>query len=137
MRQFGDTTMKRRSHKANLRRAARGAFLNEFGPALYLLFIAIFFPLLPFISLASLYGCGFTLHYFQPRQCAPVPKSEVTDPTGLVMYGIPQQWQLNGLGRFVPVVGDPTTSVAYTDGQLETNGVQDKNIVLSTTITSR
>jgi len=129
--------MNRRHRKANLKRNARGAFLNEFGPALYLLFIGIFFPLLDLISLGFVYGCGFTLNYFQTCQCASVPQSEAQDPTGLVKYGIPQQWQLNGLGRFVPLVSDPVTSINYTDGQLETNGVQDKNIVLSTSITSR
>jgi hypothetical protein len=127
----------KRLQKVAGRRTAKGSFFTEFGPALYLLFIGIFFPLLDLISLSFVYGCGFTLNYFQACQCASVPKSEATDPTGLVMYGIPQQWQANGLGRFVPIVGNPETSVTYTDGQMEKLGVQDKNIILSTTITTR
>ena len=130
--------MKRQYRKVGSLRSTTGAaFLNEFAPALFLLFIGIFFPLIDFVSLGLVYGCGFTLNYFQSLQCASVTKTEAADPSGLVKFGIPQQWKNNGLGKFVELVGDPETNIAYKDGQLETNGVQDMNVVLSTTITTK
>jgi hypothetical protein len=132
----GELKMKRRHRHASSVRGTKGALLNEFGPALYILFIGVFFPLLDLVSLSFVYGLGFTLNYFQSCQCAAVPKSEATDPAGRVMFGIPQQWKQVGLGRFVPLEGDPQTTITYKNGQLESNGVQDINVVVSTTITA-
>lgn len=130
--------MKRQNRKVRSLRSAKGAaFLNEFAPALFLLFIGIFFPLIDFVSLGLIYGCGFTLNYFQSLQCASVPQSEAQNPSGLVKFGIPQQWKNNGLGKFVQLVGDPETIITYKNGQLETSGVQDVNVLLSTTITTK
>jgi len=128
--------MKRSYLKLKGIRQAKGAAVSEFGPAVYLLLIGFFFPLVDFINIGFEYGCGFTLNYFQACQCAAVAKSEATDPTGLVMFGIPEQWKNMGLGRFCKLVGDPQTEISYKDGQLETNGVQDKNIILSTKISA-
>src|SRR6516162_6335275 len=102
--------MKGRARKASSLRNTKGAiFITEIGPALYLLLICFFFPLLNVMSLGFVYGCGYYLNYFQSLQCASVPKSEAAQPSGMVKFGIPQQWKSVGLGRFAQLIGDPTT----------------------------
>jgi hypothetical protein len=115
-------------------RKQTGTLIAELGPALWLLFIGIFFPLLDLINLGFIYGSGFTLNNLQARQCAVLPKSEAIDPAGAVKFGIPQDWQNSGLGKFVKLVSDPQTTVTYTPGTTESSGVQDINVQVSTTI---
>jgi len=125
---------KRLLNRQNHRRQANGYLITELSAAIGLLFIGFFFPLLDLINIGFIYGSGFTLNNLQARQCAVVTKSEANDPAGIIMWGIPQQWKATGLGRFVKLQGDPQTSVSYTNGQTESSGVQDKNVVISTTI---
>jgi hypothetical protein len=118
-------------------RNSKGSSIAEFGPALGLLFIGIFFPLLDLMSIGLIYGSGFILNNTQARQCAIVPKSEAEDPAGIIQAGIPQTWRRGGLGLFVQMEGGVLTSVTYTNGTLEASGVQDKNITVSTTFTAK
>jgi hypothetical protein len=116
-------------------RKQKGSFIAELGPALGFLFIGIFFPLVDLVNIGFIYASGFTLNNLQTRQGALLPKSEATDPTGAVMFTIPQDWKNSGIGKFVKMIGDPQTKVTYITGIPESSGVQDMSVVVSTTIT--
>jgi hypothetical protein len=129
--------LKKLSRLSKQARRQRGSGLLELGPALSLLFISLFFPLLDMISIAVTYGAGSVLNNLQARQCAVVTKTEAQDSNGLVMKGIPNQWKAMGLGRFCNLIGNPTTNLTYKPGQRDNRNRQDWVVVVGTTIRSR
>lgn len=129
--------MARRIETTKYSRSSRGSGLVEMGPALSLLLITVFFPLLDMMAIGVTYGSGFTLNNLQARQCAVVTKTEAKDANGLVLKGIPSDWKTKGLGKFCNLTGDPITSLSYKLGQKDDKDRQDWTVIVSTTITAR
>jgi hypothetical protein len=111
------------------------ATLAEFGPALFILLILFFFPVLDLVSVCFAYGVVKVLNSNQVHEASLVPSEQAQDPNGTVKKGIPDQWQQGGLGKFVNVAGRPTTEVSYRDGVGGGEGTTTgKFVVVKTTV---
>ncbi len=122
-------------YSARRRRTKRGAGIAEFGPAVFILIICIFFPLCDLVSIGVSYCLLMVLNYNQIQQASLVESSEAQDPSGAVKKGIPDVWR-SGMGHFVNMSGNPQTDVSYRAGQ-GTGGSseQDKIVRVRTVIT--
>lgn len=118
-------------------RRADGSQLAEFGPGLLLLFISTLFPMILLIAVAVNYGAGYTLNNIQVREAAVSKRSEAESANGNVKSVIPNQWKTSGLGQFANLVGDPVTEVSYINGQMDSQGRQDRIVRVKTTIKPR
>lgn len=94
-------------------RQAKGHAIAEFGAALTLLLLFIFFPLVNLLSLGTVYFACFTLNDLQIKAAAERTQTEGQDPKGIVCLGIPEAWSGTGLGKFVKAVKKPETVVTY------------------------
>ena len=121
-----------KSKRAKIRRAS-GETIAEFGPALWILLICIFFPLVDILSMGVSYGLCVVLNTNQVKEAALLPWSDATDPSGTVMKKIPEMWE-SGMGHFVKMSGQPLTLVAYRTGQTGTDQITDKIVGVRTTI---
>jgi hypothetical protein len=111
----------------NHRRPVRsndGSAMAEFGPALGVLLICFFFPLLNMLTLAVSYCLCMVLNYNQVHEASLVHMSEAVNISGPVCKGITDNW-LAGMGKFVKTDSYPRTSVSYRDGQT-TGSVTDR-----------
>lgn len=130
--------MRSKKYRTNCRRTANGAGIAEFGPAVFVLIIAIFFPLCDLISIGVSYTLLMVLNYNQVHEAALIDSSEALDPSGSVKKGIPETWR-SGMGHFVNMSGSPQTDVTYRDGQQESGAgntnVEDKIVRVRTTVT--
>ncbi|MDP3506989.1 MAG: hypothetical protein Q8T09_03290, partial [Candidatus Melainabacteria bacterium] len=113
-------------------RSARANSMVEFGPALIILLICIFFPLVDMLAVALAYCNGQVLNSNQVHEASLVDWHEAVSPNGTVCKGIPDQW-LNGMGKFVKVSSPPSTLISYRDGE-STTGVTDKIVSVTTTL---
>lgn len=111
-------------------RNRKGSAMAELGPALFLLFIFFFFPMLDLVALTTSYCCLFTLNDIQTREASMMTRLQAQSPEGIVVKAIPEQWVNNGIGRFVGVNKAPKTEVSYRSG-----GVADKHVFVATTAT--
>lgn len=102
------------SQKALLRRLAKGSAIAEFGPALWLVMLCFFLPLIEMVSLLSTYACCFALNLMQAEQAAICPKSQCD---AVVKNQLPSQWQNSGLGIFAKCPTLPQTQVLYLANQ--------------------
>jgi hypothetical protein len=98
--------------KPNLSRRESGVSTYEFGPAMFVLLIFFFFPLIDLLSICVSYGLCMVLNYNQLHEASVEKASDAQDTTGSVKKAIPDQW-LNGMGHFVKIVGYPKTVVSY------------------------
>jgi hypothetical protein len=98
------------------RRNCYAATLAEFGPALFILLLLFFFPVLDLVSICFAYGIVKVLNNNQVHEASLVPAEQAQDPNGMVKKGIPTQWHDSGLGKFVNVAGRPVTEISYRDG---------------------
>jgi len=124
--------------KANQIRSARrrrnsGSSLAEFGPALFVLLVFMFFPLVDMISLGVSYGLCLVLNYNQVHEASLLPFADATNASGTVMKAIPDQWK-SGMGKFVKMTGDPQTVVSYRAGETGTDNVTDRLVDVQTTV---
>lgn len=110
------------------RKARGGTSIAEFGPAMWILFICFFFPLLNMLGMAVSYGLCMVLNFNQVHEAALIERTAAEDPNGPIIKGIPDQWQ-GGMGRFVKMAGPPGTELFYRDG---TNN--DKIVTVKTTL---
>lgn len=115
------------------RQMTGGAQIAEFGPALGLVLICFFFPMINMLSLALDYGLCMVLNINQVHEASLIPMNDATDPSGQVCKIIPDQW-LNGMGKFVKIVGYPQTDVTYRDGETGPDKVTDKVVMVQTTV---
>ena len=113
-------------------RSASGNAMAEFAPALIVLLICIFFPLVDMLAVGLAYCDAQVLNTNQVHEASLLDWHEAVDPNGTVCKGIPDQW-LNGMGKFVKVASPPTTSISYRDGE-STTGVTDKIVSVTTTL---
>jgi hypothetical protein len=92
-------------------RKNKGSALAEFGPALGILLIGFFFPLLNLLGLFTTYGACYVLSSTQINEAAFLSASEATARGGLITYQLPDHWMRHGLGKLAGVVKMPSTSV--------------------------
>lgn len=113
-------------------RTCRGAQIAEFAPALFVMLIMFFFPVLDLVAICFAYGVVKLLNDNQVHEASLVPSEQAQDPAGLVKKGIPDQWHQSGLGKFVNVAGRPKTVVSYRAGM--GGPTSAKFVVVSTSI---
>lgn len=118
--------MQTKEKKRKKMRSACGASgISEFGPALGILLIAIFFPLVDLLSVAVSYGLCLVLNNNQVHEASLLPYQDASNPNGAVMKGIPEVWG-NGMGHFVKKVGPVITTVSYRAGQVSNDSGASK-----------
>ena len=117
-----------------------GDSIAEFGPALFVILMFLFFPMLNMVSIGVSYGLGMVLNYNQVHEAALLPSADALSSSGPIKKNIPEQWQA-GMGQFAKLSGSPITNIAYRDG---TTGLgsgagqsdtTDKIVKVQTTIT--
>ncbi|MBX9937797.1 MAG: hypothetical protein K2Y32_01015 [Candidatus Obscuribacterales bacterium] len=123
----------RKRIKLKARNKRGGASIAEFGPALGLILICIFFPLVDMLAMGVSYGLCMVLNYNQVHEAALIPSSEALNNAGPIKKGIPDQW-LNGMGHFVNMSGYPSTNISYRNGIADASNNQDKIVTVSTTV---
>jgi hypothetical protein len=112
----------------------RGSSLAEFAPALLILVLLIFFPVLDLIGICFSYGVVALLNSSQTNEASLLPYAKANDPGGPVKKEIPDTWRRTGLAQFVKVVGNPTTNISYRDGQDNGNSTKEKIVVVNTEV---
>ncbi len=116
-----------------------GDSIAEFGPALFIVLMFLFFPMLNLISMGVYYGLGMVLNYNQVHEAALLPAAEADSNSGPVKKSIPEQWQA-GMGQFAKLAGKPETNITYRAGIAEpgsSTGPEestDKIVMVQTTI---
>jgi hypothetical protein len=119
---------------AKLRRK-NGSAMSEMGPALLLLLMFVFFPVLDMMGAAAAYGSTFYLNMMQAKEAAVTPASDATSSSGQVQKGVVDSWLNNGIGKFVKVTGYPKTQVKYRDGIKDsTTQITYKVVTVTTTV---
>jgi hypothetical protein len=108
-----------------------GDSIAEFGPALVVLLVALFFPMINLLSLGLSYALCMVLNYSQVHEASLVPYTEATSATGAIIKVIPDQW-LGGMGKFVKTNAPPQTEVSYRGDPKDEN---DRTVIVSTTVT--
>lgn len=121
----------------NAKRNSNGSAMLEAGPALLILFIFMLYPLINLLGLGFSYYSVYTLNDLQTREASLLRRSEAMNQGGVILKQIPDSWKLQGLGRFANVVNGPDTVITYTDGTPDNNGVLDKAVHISTSVTCR
>ncbi|SRR5579885_138280 len=121
-------------------RNTRGSSISEFGPALGLLIICFFFPLVDMLAMAVSYGCIMVLNMSQVNEASLLNWTDgTTNASDTVTKTIPGNWVKSGFGQYVRVAGSPQTKVYFRQGQTGTmsGGDQftDKIVMVKTTVT--
>lgn len=124
-----------RSRLSPLKRASTGSAISEFGPALIVLLLFFFLPLIDVMCIGVSYGLCCVLNNNQVHEASLLAQSEAQKQSSIVKEVIPEQW-LNGMGKFVKIVGKPVTDISYTAGQKESGADQitDQLVTVSTTV---
>jgi hypothetical protein len=120
------------SHYDYTSRRANGSAITEFGPALGILLVCFFFPLLNMLVLGVSYCLCMVLNYNQVHEASLVHMNDAVSLNGPVCKDITNKW-LAGMGKFVRTEGYPQTSVSYRDGQT-TGNVTDRIAVVQTAV---
>ena len=94
-------------------RKRKGSAISELGPALFLLFLVILFPLLDLIVLGLTYCSCTTLNDLQADKAALLPKSQADSDGGPIKTEVPSVWQKTGFGSLVKLASQPTTQIDY------------------------
>lgn len=117
-------------------RTATGSALTEMGPALLLILMMIFFPMLDLMALAASYCSCLYLNFQQTKEAAVVQFTDAQSTSGQVQKGVVDAWQHAGVGVFVKTTTTPHTSVSYRNGQQDPQTkVVDKFVDVTTTVT--
>lgn len=126
-----DLAMRMRSRRT---RSHNGSAIAEFGPALAILLLMFFFPLVDCLGLGFTYASCMVLNYCQLREAAFCSKEESMSPTGPVRKFIPQTWSEHGLGRFVNISAPIETEVSYVKVNDAVGAVQDQLVQVETKV---
>lgn len=121
------------TNKRNTRKAV-GSTMMETAPALMILFMFLFFPLVNVFALGVSYASTYTLNDLQLREAATLPQKEAIDPNGLIKKGIVEQWLHSGLGAFVQCNGKPETKMTYFAGATDSTETQDQYVEITTKV---
>jgi len=134
--------MLRQRQRGRARRTETGSSVAEFAPAMWLLIVVIFFPLLDLMAMGVKYGCVIVLNYNQTHEASLIASGTNTgqadDPSGPIKKIIPTQWLTMGFGKFCGVVGPIQTDIYYRAGTSASDGVTnvtDKVVRVQTTLT--
>src|SRR6185437_9350629 len=121
------------------KRSMRGSALTEMGPALFILLMMIFFPMLDLMGMAASYCSGMYLNMMQVKEAAVCQASDAQSNSGQVKKGVVDNWLQHGIGVFVKTTSYPggnNTKVVYTNGQLDPQTkIMDKFVTVTTTVT--
>lgn len=115
------------------RRNRAGNAMAEFGPALGLLLICFFFPMMDMLALGIAYGFVQVLNSNQAHEAALLPSAQAAANNGAVKKGVPDAW-LDGMGKFVKMASYPQTEVFYRDGTTDQSKSEDKIVMVRTTV---
>jgi hypothetical protein len=117
------------------KRSCTGSAMSEFGPAIWVLLIFFFLPLIDVMCVGVSYAMCIVLNSNQVHEAALLRASASQLANSTVKEGIPNEW-LNGMGKFVKIVGKPDTQITYSAGQQETGADQitDQIVTVSTTV---
>ena len=91
------------------RRNQRGSVLAEFGPALGILLIGFFFPMVNLIGLTTSYASCYTLNSAQVNEAALLQESKASGQAA----ALASKWSASGIGKFACLKGQPSTSVVH------------------------
>jgi hypothetical protein len=116
-------------------RKRTGSSITEFGPAIGLLLLFFFLPLVDMLSMCVAYGCCMLLNNMQVHEASLIPWADAENADGPVRKNIPIQWKTSGFGQYVKVVGDVQSVVDYRHGESVSDGVTDKIVSVKTTVT--
>jgi hypothetical protein len=119
--------------KIKQRNAHGGAGMAEMGPALWIMLMCFFFPMLVLLGMCLSYGSCYVLNNLQTHEAALLNYEDAEDPGGAVCSTIPTDWSNNGMGKFVQLVNPPVTQVSYKLGSINSAKVQDHMVTVSTT----
>lgn len=86
-----------RAYKSKINRTTKGSAIAETGPALFILFIMILFPLIDLLYMGLAFGIVWYLNHLETRELA----VRVPAETIQVLNDIDQQYVNTGFGRFV------------------------------------
>jgi hypothetical protein len=110
----------------------KGNSIAEFGPALGILLLAFFFPLLDLVMFGFAYSQCLTLNSLQAQRAAELARAQARDPGGTVIQGLPNAWQRTGMGSFVGLTAPPLTAITYA-----TAVGSDQYVIVTTTFSVR
>lgn len=116
---------------------SRGSALAEAGPALFMLVIMFFFPLLNMISIGLAYGCAAYLNHLQLREVVFSRRSECEGTNAPVPVRVLHEWQRMGIGKFLAVAGQPRTVVSYRRVSRDYNDNDNWEVMVSTKLDVR
>lgn len=125
--------VKSRTNKPREARRRRGNAMAEFGPALGLLLICFFFPMMDMLALGIAYGLIQVLNSNQVHEASLLPANEAAQANGNVKKGLPDTW-LSGMGKFVKISGYPKTDIYYRKGHTDASKSEDKIVMVQTTV---
>lgn len=123
-------------HRAN-RRNNKGNAIAEAGPALFFLFVFMFYPMLDIMGLGLAFYSGFMLNTWQTREAALLNANEAQAADGHIRSRLPEYWHKCGLGNLANVEPNIDTEVIYEDGVADSVLKADKVIRVTTTIQYR
>ena len=116
-------------------RSKKGSAITEFGPAIWILIICIFLPMINMLALALDYGLCMVLNHNQVHEAALLPSFDANKPNGAVKKSVPDLW-LSGMGKFARVSSYPSTKISYRSGQniVGVSNASDKFVRVETTV---
>ena len=127
--------MNSKSIKVRRGRNSIGSAMSEFGPALMVLLVFTFLPLVDLMSIAVSYALCIVLNTNQVHEASLLDSTEAQDAGGTVKKAIPDKW-LDGMGRFVKISGYPHTDITYSAGTAESgkDEIVDQMVTVATTV---
>jgi hypothetical protein len=86
----------------NRLRKCSGQSVAEFGPALFVLFLLLFFPLLNLLGILTTYGCGWYFNFHETREMACRRHSDVRGLNGKSVHEEEfDRWKTTGFYAFM------------------------------------
>lgn len=125
------------ARRAKRKRSSFGGTIAETGPALFILLLMLFFPLLDLVAMGASYMSCVTLNDLQLREASLLPKAEAQSDTGAVKKKIPDDWKSKGIGAFVGLEKPVETTVDYVTGTKDKHERQDMLVRVTTNVRCR
>lgn len=115
------------------RKDSKGSAITEFGPALFVFLIMIFFPLMDVIGIGAVYCCGWYCNFMVTRELAVRRQSDA----GAVATEVNTQFMNSGLANFVGIrtVADLVHTPVYNPANTVTG--QPAEVVCTSRVTAQ
>lgn len=97
-------------------RSRKGQSIAEGGPAIFILVVMMFFPMLDLLGLGLAFYSGFMLNTWQTREAALISNGEATAENGRIRFLLPEYWRRSGQGKFANIDKGIATKVTYEKG---------------------